>query len=245
MKTDQEMTIELYVGPTPNGQKVAILLEELALPYRCHEIDILRGDQLTPEFLRINPNNKQPAIIDPDGPGGEPITLWESCAILVYLAEKKQQFLPADTAERAHMMKWLFFQASTQGPMSGQYAHFAFYAAPEHQYPYAAERYLNEMNRQMGILDRHLAEQDFMLSDYSIADMALLPYAITSLNRSTVQRPHMKAWIDRLKERPAVRRGLAIMQDAIRKETIAGGLEGYGEEHRDILFGSKQFSERT
>jgi len=140
--------IELYAGPTPNGQKVAILIEELGLDYTGHSIDILRGDQLTPEFLAINPNNKQPAIIDPDGPANsdghaEPITIWESCAIMLYLAEKHGQFIPGDPAERAHMMQWLFFQASTQGPMSGQYAHFAFYAAEEHQYPYAVERYLN------------------------------------------------------------------------------------------------------
>ena len=236
--------MELYVGPTPNGQKVAILLEELGETYRCHEIDILRGDQLTPEFLAINPNNKQPALIDPDGPGGQALTIWESCAILLYLAEKHGRFIPQDPVERAHMMQWLFFQASTQGPMSGQYAHFAFYAAPEHQYPYAAERYLKEMNRQMGILDRHLAERDFMLGEYSIADMALLPYAITGLNRSEVKRTHMKAWIDRLRTRPAVEKGLAIMQDSIRKETIAGGLKGYGKTHRDILFGDQQFRER-
>lgn len=236
--------IELYVGPTPNGQKVGILLEELGMPYRCHEIDILRGDQLTPEFLAINPNNKQPAITDSEGPDGQPITLWESCAILVYLAEKQGRFIPADPAEKAHMMKWLFFQASTQGPMSGQYAHFAFYAAPEHQYPYAIERYLNEMNRQLGLLDRHLEDREFMLAEYSIADMALLPYAITALGRSRVQRPNLKAWIDRLKERPAVIRGLEIMKDRLRNETIAGGLKGYGDQHRDILFGDRQFSER-
>lgn len=237
--------IELYVGPTPNGQKVAILLEELQLAYNCHEIDILRGDQLTPEFLAINPNNKQPAIIDSDGPGGEPITLWESCAILVYLAEKHARFMPQDAAQRAHVMKWLFFQASTQGPMAGQFAHFAFYAAPEHQYPYAIERYSNEINRQMGILDRHLATADFMVGEYSIADMALLPYAITALGRSTVPRPHLKAWLDRLRERPAVAAGLAIMQDQVREETIAGGMQGYGEQHRDILFGEAQFRERS
>lgn len=236
--------IELYAGPTPNGQKVAILIEELCLAYDGHSIDILRGDQLTPEFLAINPNNKQPAIVDPDGPGGKSITLWESCAILTYLAEKHGRFIPLDPAERAHMMQWLFFQACTQGPMAGQYAHFAFYAAEEHQYPYAIERYLNEINRQFGILDRHLDGRDYMLDDYSLADIALLPYAIASLKRSHVERPHLRAWIDRLCARDAVQRGLAIMQDALRQETIAGGMKGYGEEHRDVLFGGKQFAER-
>ena len=236
--------IELYVGPTPNGQKVAILLEELELDYHCHEIDILRGDQLSAEFLEINPNNKQPAIIDTLGPGGEKITLWESCAILVYLAEKHDQFIPKASGERAQMVQWLFFQASTQGPMSGQYAHFAFYAAPEHQYPYAIQRYLSEMNRQMGLLDRHLENREFMLSTYSIADMALLPYAVTTLGRSQIARANLKAWIDRVKARPAVIRGLSIMQDRVAKETIAGGLIGYGDKHRDILFGERQFRER-
>lgn len=118
--------IDLYAGPTPNGQKVAILLEELELPYEQHHIDILRGDQLTPEFLAINPNNKQPTIVDSDGVDAEPLTLWESCAILTYLAEKHGKYIPDDLAGRAQVSKWLFFQASTQGPMFGQFAHFAF-----------------------------------------------------------------------------------------------------------------------
>ncbi len=236
--------LELYAGPTPNGQKVAILLEELALPYNGHHIDILRGDQLTPEFLAINPNNKQPAIIDPDGPGGEPLTVWESCAILVYLAEKHQRFLPESPARRAHVMQWLFFQASTQGPMSGQFAHFAFYAAEEHRYPYAIARYASEMNRQMGVLDRHLADREYVVEDYSIADMALLPYAVSSLAINKAPRPHLQAWSERLLARPAVQCGMAIMADEVRKETIAGGMEGFGEQHRDVLFGDAQFQER-
>jgi len=236
--------IELYTGPTPNGQKVAIALEELGLEYRGHSIDILKGDQLTPEFLAINPNNKHPAIIDLDGPGGEPMTLWESCAILVYLAEKTGRLMPDDPVQRAQMMQWLFFQASAQGPMSGQYAHFAFYAAPEHQYPYAAERYLKEMNRQLGVMDRHLQNKNYFLAEYSIADIALLPYALSSLRASRVERPNVQAWVKRLSERAAVIRGLAIMLDQTRDETIAGGMKGYGAAHRDVLFGDKQFAER-
>lgn len=237
--------IELYAGPTPNGQKVAIALEELGFAYVGHHVDILRGDQLTPEFLAINPNNKQPAIVDPDGPGGQPLTLWESCAILVYLGEKAGRLLPADAAERARLMQWLFFQASAQGPMAGQYAHFAFYAAEEHQYPYAIERYLNEMNRQLGVMDRHLDGRDWFLDGYSIADIALLPYALTGLRRSRVPRPHLQAWADRLQGREAVRRGLAIMGNEVRRETIAGGMAGYGDAHRDVLFGDRQFAERS
>jgi GST-like protein len=236
--------IQLYAGPTPNGQKVAILLEELKLEYTAHSIDILRGDQLTPEFLAINPNNKQPAIIDSDGPGGNPLTLWESCAILIYLAEKTGRLLPADGVSRAHMMQWLFFQASAQGPMSGQYAHFAFYASQEHQYPYAIERYLNEINRQLGVMERHLQGRAYFLDAYSIADIALLPYAVTALKRSRIPRHNLQAWVDRLCDRDAVGRGLAILQDELRSETIAGGMQGYGDEHRDVLFGQRQFAER-
>jgi GST-like protein len=236
--------IELYAGPTPNGQKVGILLEELEIEYRCHSIDILKGDQLTPEFLAINPNNKQPAIVDTNGPDGQSVTLWESCAILVYLAEKAGQLLPTQAIERAHMMQWLFFQASTQGPMSGQYAHFAFYAAQEHQYPYAIDRYLNEINRQLGVMDRHLKGRDYFLDHYSIADIALLPYAVTALKRTQATRPNLQAWTDRLCARDAVTRGLAILQAELRSETIAGGMKGYGEEHRDVLFGDRQFAER-
>lgn len=236
--------IELYAGPTPNGQKVGILLEELGFEYNCHSIDILAGDQLKPEFLAINPNNKQPAIVDPEGPNGQRLTLWESCAILIYLAEKAGRLIPTDLVKRAHMNQWLFFQASNQGPMAGQYAHFAFYAAEEHQYPYAIERYLNEMNRQLGVMDRHLSGKDYFVEEYSIADIALLPYAITALNRSRAPRPHIQAWVDRLCARPAVERGLQLMQDKLRSETIAGGMQGYGEQHRDILFGDQQFAER-
>ncbi len=236
--------IELYSGPTPNGQKVGIMLEELGVPYRCHSIDILAGDQLTPEFLAINPNNKHPAIIDPDGPNGEPFTLWESCAILLYLAEKAQRLLPTSAADRALTLQWLFFQASAQGPMLGQYAHFAFYAAQEHQYPYAIERYLNEANRQLGVMDRHLAGREYFVGDYSIADIALLPYALGALQASRVARPNVTAWVKRLQERNAVEAGLAIMQDQVRSETIAGGMQGYGPEHRDLLFGNQQFAER-
>lgn len=236
--------LDLYAGPTPNGQKVAILLEELGLSYRQHHIDILNGDQLTPEFLAINPNNKQPAIVDSDGPGGESVTLWESCAILTYLADKHQKFIPNNMIERAHVMKWLFFQASTQGPMFGQFAHFAFYAAEEHRYPYAVERYSNELNRQMGVLDRHLMQQDYMVAEYSIADMALLPYAVGGLAISKTPRPYLKAWTERILERPAVQKGMSIMADEVRKETIAGGMEGFGEQHRDVLFGQSQFDER-
>lgn len=234
--------IELYAGPTPNGRKVAIMLEETGLEYRGHLVDILAGDQLKPEFLAINPNNKQPAIIDTDGPEGQPLTVWESCAILVYLARKSGSLLPTEPAPEAEVMQWLFFQAANQGPMGGQYAHFAFYA--KERIPYAIERYENEVNRQFGVLDRHLLNRDFVAGDYSIADIALLPYAASMLHRSRKKRPNLQAWVDRMMRRPGVQRGMTIMEEHIRKETIAGGLQGFNDEQRSLLFGEKQFAER-
>ena len=234
--------IELYAGPTPNGRKVAIMLEETGLNYSKHLIDILSGDQLTPEFLAINPNNKQPAIIDTEGPGGKSLTVWESCAILVYLARKSGALLPTDPAAEAVVMQWVFFQAANQGPMGGQYAHFAFYA--KEKIPYAIERYENEVNRQFGVLDRHLQDREYFADDYSIADISLLPYAESMLVRSKVERPNVQSWVDRLMARPAVRKGMVIMDDEVRAETIAGGLQGFNDEHRSLLFGDKQFAER-
>jgi GST-like protein len=234
--------IELYAGPTPNGRKVAIMLEETGLEYQNHLIDILKGDQLTPEFLEINPNNKQPAIIDRDGPGGESLTLWESCAILVYLARKTGCLLPTEACAEAKVMQWLFFQAANQGPMGGQYAHFRFYA--KERIPYAVERYDNENNRLFGVMDRHLENREYFAGDYSIADISLLPYAQTMLIRSHTERPHLKAWIDRMMQRPAVQKGMVVMEEEVREETIAGGLQGFGDEHRSILFGDKQYAER-
>jgi GST-like protein len=234
--------IELYAGPTPNGRKVAIMLEETGLDYRGHLVDILAGDQLQPEFLAINPNNKQPAIVDTDGPGGQPLTVWESCAILVYLARKSSRLLPVEPAAEALVMQWLFFQAANQGPMAGQYAHFAFYA--KERIPYAIERYENEVNRQFGVMDRHLQGRDYFAGDYSIADIALLPYAASMLARSRRERPNLQAWVDRLMQRPAVQCGMVVMEEAVRQETIAGGLQGFGDEHRSRLFGEEQFRER-
>jgi GST-like protein len=221
---------------------VAIMLEETGLDYRTHLIDILAGDQLKPEFLAINPNNKQPAIIDSDGPNGKQVTVWESCAILVYLARKTGQFLPSDPVAEARVMQWLIFQAANQGPMAGQYAHFAFYA--RERIPYAIERYENELNRQFGLMDRHLEGREYFAEDYSIADMALLPYAQSMIMRSRKERTHLQAWVDRLMQRPAVQRGMVIMDDEIREETIAGGLQGFDDKHRSILFGAKQYAER-
>lgn len=231
--------LEVYTGPTPNGQKIAIMLAETGLPYRLHEIDILAGDQLTDAFRAISPNNKHPALVDPEGPDGRTVTVWESCAILIYLAEKTGMLVPSDPVRRIEMLKWLFFQAANQGPMAGQLAHFAFYAKERH--PYAIDRYRNEVSRQYAVLDRHLADREFVADEYSIADIALVPYAKAASARFDVARPNVTRWIDTLMARVAVRRGMDFMTDRIRRETIAGGMDGFNDEHRSILFGDRQY----
>jgi GST-like protein len=233
--------LEVYTGPTPNGQKIAIMLAETGLPYRLHEIDILAGDQLTEDFRAISPNNKHPALIDPDGPDGRPVTVWESGAILMYLAEKAGMLIPRDALRRVEMLKWLFFQVANQGPMAGQFAHFAFYA--KERIPYAIDRYRNEMNRQYAVLDAHLDGRAYVADEYSIADIALLPYAYTMSARFEHDRPNLRRWIDGLMSRETVQHGMEFMTDRIRKETIAGGMEGFNDEHRSILFGDRQYEQ--
>lgn len=236
-----EERLALYSGPTPNGRKVGIMLAECELPFDEHFIDILAGDQLSAEFLARNPNNKHPVIVDPDGPGGDPITVWESGAILLYLARKCGRLLPADPRRYVEAMKWLFFQVSTQGPMAGQFAHFAFYARPEHQYPYAIERYRNEMARQLRVMNEQLAGREYFADEYSIADVALFPYAASGILRSELELPHLRAWIARLQGRSAVRHGMTLMEDRVQAATIAGGLKGLNDEHRSALFGQRQW----
>lgn len=231
--------LEIYTGPTPNGQKVAIMLAETGLPYRLHEIDILAGDQLTDAFRAISPNNKHPALIDPDGPQGRQVSVWESGAILMYLAEKTGMLIPEDSVRRLEMLKWLFFQVANQGPMAGQFAHFAFYA--KERIPYAVDRYRNEMTRQYAVLDQHLEHREYVADEYSIADIALLPYAKAASARFEFDRPNVRRWIDTLMARDAVRRGMDFMTDRIRKETIAGGMDGFDDGHRSILFGDRQY----
>jgi len=213
--------LEVYTGPTPNGQKIAIMLAETALPYELHEIDILAGDQLTDAFRAISPNNKHPVLVDPEGPEGRPVTIWESGAILIYLAEKTGMLIPENPRRRLEMLKWLFFQAANQGPMAGQLAHFAFYA--KERIPYAIDRYRNEVTRQYAVLEAHLAEREYVADEYSIADISLLPYAKAASARE------------------AVVRGMDFMTGRIRKETIAGGMDGFNDEHRSILFGERQY----
>ncbi|MDZ4697983.1 MAG: glutathione S-transferase N-terminal domain-containing protein [Deltaproteobacteria bacterium] len=201
--------IDLYSFPTPNGLKASIMLEEVGLPYKVHVIHIGKGDQHKPDFVAINPNGKIPAIVDSEGPDGQPITVFESGAILIYLAEKTGKLLSSDARKRYETLQWLMFQMGGLGPMLGQLNHFVKYA-PE-KVPYAIERYSNEGNRLMDVLNRQLANRDYLVGDYSIADVA--SYAWVKARQamgSFDDFPHVSAWLDRVGARPAVQRGVQI-----------------------------------
>ena len=202
--------IALYYWPTPNGWKISIMLEECGLPYTVHSVNIGKGDQFKPDFLAISPNNKMPAIVDPDGPGGEPISIFESGAILQYLGRKTGRFYPADERRRVEVDQWLFWQMGGFGPMLGQAHHFRIYA-PE-KIPYAIDRYTNETNRLYGVLDRRLAGRDFVAGEYSIADMAIFPWAKLweRQGQDIEQFPNVRRWLDANLARPAVQRGLGV-----------------------------------
>jgi GSH-dependent disulfide-bond oxidoreductase len=202
--------IDLYYWPTPNGWKISIALEEMGLPYNVIPVNISKGDQFKPEFLAFSPNNRMPAIIDPDGPGGEPISVFESGAILQYLGRKTGQFYPADERKRVMVEQWLMWQMGGFGPMLGQNHHFSLYA-PE-KIPYAIERYVKETNRLYGVLDRQLAKHPFVAGEYSIADMALVGWAKLWERQSQKIEdfPNVKRWLETMMARPAVERGLAV-----------------------------------
>ena len=233
--------IRLYGGPTPNARKIAIALLEMGLEWQLEPIDILAGDQLTPEFLALNPNNKTPVIVDDDGPGGKEMVLWESGAILLYLAEKSGRFLPADPAVRALCWQWLMFQVSGVGPMFGQEAHFTHYAEARH--PYAIARYGREVDRLMRVLDKRLAEAEWLAgAEYTIADMATLPFLRRQLIEKAGQFPHVERWSAAMLARPAAREGMKV--GVARAETIEGGFTGFTDEHRSILWGERQHGPR-
>jgi GST-like protein len=198
--------IDLYTFTTPNGRKASIMLEEVSLPYAVHKIDISKGDQFTPEFIAINPNSKIPAIVDTESG----ITVFESGAILIYLAEKAGKLLPTETKARSQVMQWLMFQMGGVGPMFGQLNHFKRFA-PE-QIPYAIERYSKETLRLYGVLDQQLSRHEFIAGDYSIADIATYPWvAIYEFQGLTLDEyPHLKRWVETLKQRPAVHQGMNI-----------------------------------
>jgi len=201
--------IDLYTFGTPNGHKASIMLEEVELPYNVHAIHIGKGDQHKPEFLAINPNGKIPAIVDSDGPGGAPITVFESGAILIYLAEKTGKLLSSAPAKRYETLQWLMFQMGGLGPMLGQLNHFVKFA-PE-QVPYAIERYSKEGDRLMGVLNLRLAGRDYLVDDYSIADVASYAWVKSRQAMGNFDAfPHVNAWLDRVGARPAVQRGLQV-----------------------------------
>ncbi len=205
--------IDLYYWTTPNGHKVSILLEEAGLEYRVRPVHIGKGEQFAPEFLKIAPNNRIPAIVD-HAPvdGGEPIALFESGAILEYLADKSGQFLPRETRARFEVLQWLYWQMGGVGPMAGQNHHFVRYA-PE-PIPYAIERYVKETARLYGVLDRQLAGREYVAGDYSIADMAIYPWAkLWEMQRQRLEDfPNMAAWLERIGARPAVQRAYALVE---------------------------------
>ncbi|MYM56819.1 glutathione S-transferase family protein [Thalassovita mangrovi] len=208
--------LQLYSFPTPNGIKVSIMLEEIGLPYEAHKVTLSDADVKSPEFLSLNPNNKIPAIIDPDGPGGKPLPLWESGAILIYLAEKSGKLLPEDPAERYKVIQWLMFQMGGVGPMFGQLGFFYAFGGSKVEDPIPRERYINETKRLLAVIEKQLEGQDWICGDYSIADIALGGW-LRVLDRYGARDvvewdsfPNTVAYLDRFLARPAVQRGLNI-----------------------------------
>ena len=235
------MSYDLYTWPTPNGWKVHIMLEELGANYTVHPVDIGQGDQFDPEYLKLNPNNKMPTLVDPDGPEGQPHVVFESGAILLYLAEKHGQFLPIDPVQRSVTIQWLMWQMGGFGPMLGQAHHFRVYA-PE-KIDYAYDRYTNEAKRLYCVLDKQLAQGGWVNGqDYSIADMAIMPWARLWHRQGVeeAQIPHVLAWLKTMKERPAVQKGLAVLADERdRKRTPEEEAKA-----REVMFGKTQYENR-
>ena len=226
--------IEVYSWATPNGHKVHIMLEECGLRYKAIPVDIGSGAQFQQDFLKISPNNKIPAIIDPDGPDGAPISLFESGAILLYLASKTGKLLPADTRGKYEVLQWLMFQMGGVGPMLGQTHHFRMYA-PE-KIEYAIERYSNEAKRLYGVMDRRLAKSKYIAGpDYTIADIAIFPWLRSWKNQGIawVDHPHLKGWFDEIAARPAVQRGVDVLAAARKPLT--------DDKAREVLFGAEQY----
>jgi len=224
--------VELHYWPTPNGWKIAIALEEMGLPYTVRYVNIGKGEQFDPAFLAIAPNNRMPAIIDPAGPDGAAVSLFESGAILQYLGRKTGQFYGATERERIEIEQWLMWQMGGVGPMAGQAHHFLKYA-PE-RIPYAMDRYRNEVSRLYGVLNRRLADRDYVAGPYSIADMAIWPWAQgwEAQEQDIAEFPHMKAWLDRIWARPAVQTGRKLGEE--KRMNLADDKEA-----QKVLFGQK------
>ena len=203
--------IDLYTFTSPNGRKVSIALEELGLPYTARFVDITKGEQFKPEFLALNPNNKIPAIVDHEGPGGQPLTVFESGAILLYLAEKTGKLLPADVRGRTEAVQWLMFQMGGVGPMLGQLTHFQRYA--KEKLPYAIERYTKESERLLGVLDKHLGQHEYLAREYSVADIATYPWLVIAQQffpELFTPVANVRQYMDRVGARPAVQRGMKV-----------------------------------
>ena len=226
--------IEVYSWATPNGHKVHIMLEECGLPYRVHAVDIGDGDQFEPQFLAISPNNKIPAITDPDGPDGKPISLFESGAILLYLAAKTGRFMPVSTTAKYEVLQWLMFQMGSVGPMLGQTHHFRIYA-PE-KLPYAVDRYTNEAKRLYCVMDKRLGSSKYIAGpELTIADIAIFPWLRSWKNQGIdwTEYPSLKGWFDEIAARPAVQRGVAVLANARKPLT--------DDKAREMLFGAEQY----
>ena len=226
--------IDLHYWPTPNGFKITIMLEECGLPYAIKPVNIGKGDQFKPEFLAIAPNNRMPAIVDPDGPGGKPISIFESGAILQYLGRKTGRFYPSEERARVEVDQWLFWQMGGLGPMAGQCHHFRNYA-PE-KIPYGIDRYTNEVNRLYGVLNKRLADRDFIAGDYSIADMASFPWVRPYKNQGQdiAEFPNLDRWFKRMHERPAVAKGCKVGEELRNNYNLATDKEAQA-----ILFGQR------
>ncbi len=229
--------IQLYSWATPNGHKIHIMLEECGLKYEVIPVNIGAGDQFKPDFLKISPNNKMPAIVDPDGPDGKPISIFESGAILIYLAAKTGKFMPASVRDKYTVLQWLMFQMGGVGPMLGQNHHFRTYA-PE-KLPYAIDRYTNEAKRIYGVIDRQLAANPYIAGKtYTIADIAIYPWLRNWKNQGIElsDYPHLKKWFEGLEKRPAVQRGCQVLADLRKPMT--------GDKEREALFGKQQYEKR-
>jgi GSH-dependent disulfide-bond oxidoreductase len=232
--------IDLYFWVTPNGYKVSILLEEVGWKYNVIPVNIGKGEQFKPDFLKISPNNRIPAMVDHEGPGGQPIAIFESGAMLMYIAEKAGwKFMPQDMRRRYEVVEWLMFQMASVGPMLGQAHHFRRYA-PE-KLPYAIDRYTNEAERIYGVIDKRLGEAPYLAGEYSIADMATYPWlrAHNWQGQKLEDFPNLKKWYDAIEARPAVQRGCAVLNEVLEKQQGTPDPKSW-----DILFGKQQFEKR-
>lgn len=233
--------LDVYFWTTPNGYKITILLEELGWKYNVIPVNIGKGEQFEPNFLKMSPNNRMPALVDHEGPGGKPIAIFESGAILMYLAEKAGgKFMPLEMRQRYNVIQWLMFQMASVGPMLGQAHHFRRYA-PE-QIQYAVERYTNEATRIYNVIDKRVAEAGYLAGEYSIADMATYPWLRTHnwQGQNLEDFPNLKRWYDSIEARPAVQRGLAVMKEEVERMRNAPP----DKKSWDILFGKTQFEKR-